>query len=374
MKTSGLGENAALMFALCLAVATMLLFASISPAFGQGRSEDRNNPTPLKSKQVTDQLDGSEDEYFYQFSAGPGKLTVSFEIKASGTRAGAHLDLFDADGGPILSSVLEQGVDGGGRRVVKSAQLAQRQTLIMRIKGINNGSIGGRGTYQVLLDGAVNFAPATMADNKSTEPEVRPDDSTETTSFAGTWLTTANGNRFELRLQQRGNRVTGVYIPFNGRIEGTVSGQTLRFKWTQEGGVSGSGRFSMIKSDQSFTGSFRTDGSAKAVETAWNGTRPPASFAGVWNVVFDGKDLILILAQTAELSGDRIGGVLQTANGDAGNAVEDATIEGNILHFQLRTRTGLLSGLLVMDKDGKSLKGSIGTRKVTGTFVKSAPI
>ena len=374
MNTPGLRGNSARIYPVCLAIATLLLFVSISQAFGQGRSEDRNNPTPLKSKQVTDQLDGSEDEYFYQFSAGPGKLTVSFEIKASGTRAGAHLDLFDADGGPILSSVLEQGVDGGGRRDVKSAQLAQRQTLIMRIKGINNGGIGGRGTYQVLLDGAVDFAPATMADNKSTEPEVRTDDSTETTSFAGTWLTVANGNRFELRLQQRGNRVTGDYIPFNGRIEGTVSGQTLRFKWTQEGGVSGSGKFSMIKSDQSFTGSFRTAGNPNAAETPWNGTRPPASFGGVWNVVFDGKVLLLILAQIAGQSDDRIGGVLQTVTGDAGNAVEEATIEGNILHFKLRTKTGLLSGLIVMDTDGKSFKGSIGTGKVTGTFVKPAPM
>jgi hypothetical protein len=208
-------------------------------------------------------------------------------------------------------------------------------------------------------------------DNKSAEPEATTDDPTDTTSFAGTWLTLANGNRFELRLKQEGKTVTGAYIPFNGRIQGTVSGATLHFKWTQEGGVSGSGSFSMIKGDQSFRGSFRTSGNA--AETSWNGMRPPASFAGVWNVAFDHKVGTLILVQTAGQSDDRIGGTFQSVTKDAANPLEEATIEGNILHFKLRTNTGRLNGLLVLDKDGKSFKGTIGTNKVTGTFVKALP-
>ena len=127
----------------CVAVATLLVFASITPAFGQ-RSEDRANPTPLKSKEVSDQLDGSEDEYFYQFSAGPGKLTITFEVKASGTNAGAYLDLFDAKSRPILSNVMAQGIDGSSERVVESAQISQRQTMTLRIKGIKYGSSGGQ--------------------------------------------------------------------------------------------------------------------------------------------------------------------------------------------------------------------------------------
>jgi hypothetical protein len=56
-------------------------FASISPAFGQERSEDRDNPTPLKSKQLIDQLDGMQDEYFYRFSAGPGELIGEGDLR-----------------------------------------------------------------------------------------------------------------------------------------------------------------------------------------------------------------------------------------------------------------------------------------------------
>lgn len=83
-----------------------------------------DKPTLLTSSEINDDLDGSGDEYFYKFSVGAGKLTVTFEVKASGTNAGATLDLFDANSRPILSDVLAQGVDGGSERVVKSVQIS----------------------------------------------------------------------------------------------------------------------------------------------------------------------------------------------------------------------------------------------------------
>lgn len=152
-------------YAIGMVIATMLLFASISPAFGQKRSEDRDNPTLLKSKLLSDKLDGSADEYFYQFSAGPGKLTITFDVKADGTNAGATLDLFDANSNPILENVLAQGVDSGSERVVKSVQLGKRRNIIMRIKGIRYGDSGGTGVYKVRLDGAVSFKQATTSDD-----------------------------------------------------------------------------------------------------------------------------------------------------------------------------------------------------------------
>jgi hypothetical protein len=146
-------------YAVGLVIAAILLCASISLAFGQQRSEDRDHPTLLNSNEITDDLDGSDDEYFYKFSAGPGKLTLTFEVKASGTNAGATLDLFDANSRPILSNVLAQGVDGGSERVVKSLQISRRQDIVMRIKGIKYGDSGGTGTYRVKLGGAVSFTP-----------------------------------------------------------------------------------------------------------------------------------------------------------------------------------------------------------------------
>lgn len=143
-----------------MVIVAVLFCASVIPAFGQERSEDRDKPTPLTSTEINDNLDGSNDQYFYKFSAGPGKLTVTLEVKASGTNAGAMLDLFDNKSRPLLSDVLAQGVDGGVERVVNSVQISTKQDVVLKIKGVKYGDNGGTGTYKIALSGAVNIAPA----------------------------------------------------------------------------------------------------------------------------------------------------------------------------------------------------------------------
>lgn len=157
MNSHDKSRSSARFYAVGVVIAAILVYASISPAFGQQRSEDRDNPTLLNSNEINDDLDGSDDEYFYKFSAGPGKLTLTFEVKASGTNAGATIDLFDANSRPILSNVLAQGVDGGSERVVKSIQITRRRDILIRIKEIKYGDSGGTGTYKVTLGGAVSF-------------------------------------------------------------------------------------------------------------------------------------------------------------------------------------------------------------------------
>jgi hypothetical protein len=226
-------------------IAMTLLLVSASVAFGQERSKDRDNPTPLTSNELSDDLDGSNDEYFYKFSAGPGKLTVMFEVTASGTNAGAHLDLFDMDSRSILSDVLAQGVDSGSERVVKSVQLGRRRDIVMRIKGIRYGDNGGNGVYKVRLNGAVSF---TKADTPKSTPS----------SFAGCWNFTGKGDFAGASLgcfKQEGDRVTFDESTF----EGTVVDRTLRF--APKSGATAtafayrSGHFVMDEGGKSFTGS-----------------------------------------------------------------------------------------------------------------------
>lgn len=148
--------SSARFYAVSLVIAAILFCA---PVFGQERSTDRDKPMLLTSNEINDDLDGSDDQYFYKFTAGPGKLTVTFEVKASGTNAGAMLDLFNAKSTAILSDVLAQGVDGGSERLVKSVQLTRKSDILMRIKGIKYGDSGGTGTYKLTLDGAVSLGP-----------------------------------------------------------------------------------------------------------------------------------------------------------------------------------------------------------------------
>ncbi len=161
MNSRKISKISARFFATGMVMATMLLFASISPAFGQERSQDRDNPKLLSLQKEgkgqireEDDLDGSNDEYFYYFFVGPGKVTITFEVKAAEGNAGATLDLFDkTTSRPILSSVLVQGVDSGSDRVVRSVKSAKRRGIIMRIKGIKYGDSGGNGTYKVVVSG-----------------------------------------------------------------------------------------------------------------------------------------------------------------------------------------------------------------------------
>jgi len=152
--------NSARLYAVSLVIAAFLLCVSISPVFGLERSTDRDNPTPVTANVITDDLDGSDTSYFYKFTAGPGKLTVTIEVKASATNAGAMLYLFDANSRPILSDVLAQGVDGGSERIVNSVQFSGKRDIVMKIKGLKYGDTGGTGTYKVTLDGPVSLSPA----------------------------------------------------------------------------------------------------------------------------------------------------------------------------------------------------------------------
>ncbi len=153
---------------LSIAGAMLLLFASFTPSSGQGDGDGPPRATSrdglaqfgfMTTADVSDDLEGNNDEYFYKFKAGPGKLTIIFEVTANETNAGAMLDLFGTGSKAILSNVLAQGVDGGSERVSKSITLSKKQEIVIRIKAISYGSSGSYpGIYKLRLEGpAVNF-------------------------------------------------------------------------------------------------------------------------------------------------------------------------------------------------------------------------
>ncbi len=149
-----------------IVAASLLLFLSAVPVFSQDeRATSRQGLAAtgyMTSPEVSDDLDGTNDEYFYKFLAGPGKLTVILEVVANETNAGATLDLFGANSRAILSNILAQGVDGSSERVSRSITLAKAQEIVIRIKGMKYGSSAGYpGIYKIRLEGpAARFADA----------------------------------------------------------------------------------------------------------------------------------------------------------------------------------------------------------------------
>ncbi|MEO6393062.1 MAG: hypothetical protein ABIP75_14535 [Pyrinomonadaceae bacterium] len=142
-------------FTLGVGLAVILMFAAISPAFGQRGSEDRDDPLALKSDtlplKVTDALDGTATELFYSFPARAGKWTLTFDVKAAGTNSGAYFDVFGPNSKALLSNALVQGIDSGSDRVVKTLQISKQQTILIRVTGIRYGDSGGEGTFAFTL-------------------------------------------------------------------------------------------------------------------------------------------------------------------------------------------------------------------------------
>ena len=166
MKKNVVNKNIMQFAVVTVATLGMFLFVSITPGYGQKDFEAKRSETIeglvdtgyMTKADVSDYLDGGDDEYFYKFIAGPGKLTVTLEVLAAGTNAGAYLDLFTTRQANIMSNVLAQGINGGNDRVSKNLQLLKKQEIIIRVKGVRYGSSGGTGEYKVTIGGtAVKF-------------------------------------------------------------------------------------------------------------------------------------------------------------------------------------------------------------------------
>lgn len=130
----------------------------------------------LTKGDMSDDLDGTDDEFFYKFAASSGKLTVTVEVTANETNAGAMLDLFGANSKAILSDMLAQAANGGSERVSKSVNIFKKQDIIIRIKGLRYGSSAGYpGTYKIVLEGpAASFKD--VASSGGTGEAKQPDE------------------------------------------------------------------------------------------------------------------------------------------------------------------------------------------------------
>jgi len=74
-----------------------------------------------------------------------------------------------------------------------------------------------------------------------------------------------------MELTQNGNEVTGYYFEDNGKLSGTLKGNTLTGTWHETGNDTGKFQFSMSSDAESFSGKWgRKNG---PLEYDWNGRR-----------------------------------------------------------------------------------------------------
>jgi hypothetical protein len=138
---------------LLLATSLLVLMAATG-SFAQ--STHRDHPTPFTSDEIKGELNAKEIEYFYSFTAGPGKVTLTVDVKSSDGTTGTAFELLDADANKVLICCEYAQADSAGTtgRDVKSIKLGKGQTVILHLTPFKYGA----GTYRVRISGAVALA------------------------------------------------------------------------------------------------------------------------------------------------------------------------------------------------------------------------
>lgn len=172
------------------------------------------------------------------------------------------------------------------------------------------------------------------------------------TPFTGVWETVSgSATRYSVQLTQVGNKVSGTYTPGNGKIfGGVVIGNKLTFKWSQDGGSSGIGEFTLNANDVGFTGSSTTVKPSPATYP-WKtfDPGPPSSFAGAWETTLDNRPILLSISQ----KGDKVIGTYPAENGTIQGAVA-----GRLLRFKWESDKGSGSGQFNISSSGKTFGGT----------------
>lgn len=138
---------------LMLVMSLLLLVAAAGSVAAQ--STDRDHPTLLKSNEIRGVADGSGHEYFYSFVAGPGKLTITVDVKSADGTVAIPYELLDSNADKAIICCAFAQADSGGEsgRSVESADLDKQQVVVLHLT-MNKIY---RGTYRVRLSGATKI-------------------------------------------------------------------------------------------------------------------------------------------------------------------------------------------------------------------------
>jgi predicted esterase len=173
--------------------------------------------------------------------------------------------------------------------------------------------------------------------------------------FSGEWKTTFG----PVRLEQKGDDVTGQIVSFKLPLKGVVKGKEMRVGY-DEGPVHVDATAMLQPSGHSFNGTFQASNGNRGI---WNGWRPepaapkgePAEFSGLWLT-----DLGLM-----ELA--REGARVKGRYALRGTSSLEGEIKGRHLDFHVKAlRTG--PGWFDLDEKGTSFAGAGGTDGMPGWY------
>jgi hypothetical protein len=153
--------------------ATIVIFLlGLLPVIAAAQSRDKAKPTPMKSTQVSG-TSRKEDkrELYYSFTAEPGELVVTLDVKGLSGRADSEslvrLTFYDQDSNEVGMFERQSGLNGESNRHIERYNFAKQTPLVMRLTFENGAS-----NYKVSLGG--NMSAGQSANSSVTSSEVLP--------------------------------------------------------------------------------------------------------------------------------------------------------------------------------------------------------
>ena len=209
-----------------------LLFIVATAIGANAQSQDRENPTPFASNTIKGNGIGKKVEYFYSFTAGPGEVAITVDLKAKAGSTNADVEIFDEDGSKTF--YYYPNATSQNEHAVKRFTLNNKQLLTLRL-ALDSSA----GAYSIKLAGPVEFAapaPATDAQTpgadtstaassagEQSQPSTdmpQPDPSTATPTDAATDAIPkpGKGSKFDLALNLLQTTGTHFGLPTSGML------------------------------------------------------------------------------------------------------------------------------------------------------------
>ena len=154
---------------------SLSMVALAASAFGQ--SKDQSNPTALNSTEYVGRPPTKETNYFFNFSGGPGEVSVTLEIKAKQYSTFARLEILDGELNTLATHNMNAATTSGAQQVMKKINLDEKQTILVKVT-----LDGNLANYKITLGGAVETAASTPTDAPPADNGSGPTSSTESTA------------------------------------------------------------------------------------------------------------------------------------------------------------------------------------------------
>ncbi|MFL6231046.1 MAG: hypothetical protein ACJ741_19900 [Pyrinomonadaceae bacterium] len=115
-------------------------------------STDRDNPTPFVSNEIKGEGTNDKTEYFYSFTAGPGEVTLTFDVKAdkAANLHGFDYEVFDARSRRVAGGFLDP-VRGESKRKLEKFVVRGQQPQQFTLRLVVTEYVD---TYRVRIEGA----------------------------------------------------------------------------------------------------------------------------------------------------------------------------------------------------------------------------